>query len=214
MLTVKFDAGVKYTRRRESMVGVRQFDEDAVINAALEVFLQKGLREATMKDLAEAANVRRGSLYNAYGDKEAVFLLAYDRYAAAVVRAAEMALGATDGREAVTGFFETLIGRMTASAPNGGCLTTRTVLDAAIFSERVSERVRGLLDALESRVTAMFQREEVRSQLALSPVHAALIVVTFTRGLTVMERAYPDQVRLRDSAAAIVSTLFQGRKED
>ena len=53
------------------MAGVRQFDEQEVIAVALDVFWRKGLHDATMQDLAAATGVQRGSLYNAYGDKEA-----------------------------------------------------------------------------------------------------------------------------------------------
>ena len=63
------------------MVGVRQFDEQEVIALALDVFWRKGLNDATMQDLAAATGVQRGSLYNAYGDKEAIFLRAFDQYA-------------------------------------------------------------------------------------------------------------------------------------
>ena len=55
------------------MVGVRQFDEQEMIATALDVFWRKGLHDATMQDLAAATGVQRGSLYNAYGDKEAIF---------------------------------------------------------------------------------------------------------------------------------------------
>src|SRR6266404_1211750 len=63
------------------MVGARQFDEQEVIAIALDVFWRKGLHDATMQDLAAATGVQRGSLYNAYGDKESIFLRAFDQYA-------------------------------------------------------------------------------------------------------------------------------------
>jgi TetR/AcrR family transcriptional regulator, transcriptional repressor for nem operon len=63
------------------MVGARQFDEQEAIAIALDVFWRKGLHDATMQDLATATGVQRGSLYNAYGDKEGIFLRAFDQYA-------------------------------------------------------------------------------------------------------------------------------------
>lgn len=63
------------------MVGVKQFDADQTVERALEVFWKKGLTQTSMQDPAEATGVLRGSLYNAYGDKEALFLHAYGRYA-------------------------------------------------------------------------------------------------------------------------------------
>jgi TetR/AcrR family transcriptional regulator, transcriptional repressor for nem operon len=58
------------------MVGVRQFDEERVLARALEVFREKSLRTASMQDLARATGVQRGSLYDAYGNKEELFLRA------------------------------------------------------------------------------------------------------------------------------------------
>ncbi|MGN8549728.1 TetR/AcrR family transcriptional regulator [Bradyrhizobium sp. 13971] len=78
------------------MVGVRQFDEDEMIATALDVFWRKGLHDATMQDLAAATGVQRGSLYNAYGDKEAIFLRAFDQYAAQFLDAAGSALAHGD----------------------------------------------------------------------------------------------------------------------
>ena len=74
------------------MVGTRQFDEQEVIATALEVFWRKGLHDATMQDLAAATGVQRGSLYNAYGDKEEIFLRAFDQYADQFLAAAGQAV--------------------------------------------------------------------------------------------------------------------------
>ena len=78
------------------MVGARQFDEQEVIAIALDVFWRKGLHDATMQDLATATGVQRGSLYNAYGDKEAIFLRAFDQYAGQFLETAGNALAQGD----------------------------------------------------------------------------------------------------------------------
>ncbi len=70
------------------MAGVRQFDEAAAMEAALSLFWRQGLAATSMPDLAGATGVQRGSLYNAYGDKEAIFLRAFDLYAERFLAAA------------------------------------------------------------------------------------------------------------------------------
>ena len=95
------------------MVGVRQFDEQEVIALALDVFWRKGLREATMQDLAAATGVQRGSLYNAYGDKEAIFLRAFDQYAGAVPRDRRQGAGGGDVAARLRNFFDVIIVNMT-----------------------------------------------------------------------------------------------------
>src|SRR5215475_3696472 len=111
------------------MVGVRQFDEQEMIATALDVFWRKGLHDATMQDLAAATGVQRGSLYNAYGDKEAIFLRAFDQYTKQFLQTAADALAQGSAAERLRNFLDVVIVNMTSGAPTRGCLTTRTALD-------------------------------------------------------------------------------------
>src|SRR4051794_22316561 len=110
------------------MVGVRQFDEQVVIASALDVFWRKGLHDATMQDLAAATGVQRGSLYNAYGDKEAIFLRAFDQYAEEFLQATRRVLAEGDAAARLPKFFDMVVINMTSGSPPRGCLTTRTAL--------------------------------------------------------------------------------------
>ena len=58
----------------------REFDKDEVLGAALQVFWQKGYEGASLSDLTDAMGITRPSLYAAFGNKEALFLQALDRY--------------------------------------------------------------------------------------------------------------------------------------
>jgi AcrR family transcriptional regulator len=188
------------------MVGVRQFDEQEVIALALDVFWRKGLHDATMQDLAAATGVQRGSLYNAYGDKEAIFLRAFDQYAAQFLETAAKALAEGDVAARLRTFFDVLIVNMTSGSPSRGCLTTRTALDAGISSDEVRECVRGLLDRLEQIVSQAIGSAPGKPA-AIDANRLARVVVTFTRGLAVMERAGYSRKQLRESAATFVDAL-------
>jgi len=58
----------------------REFDRDAVLDAAMRVFWRKGFSAASMNDLCDAMGIRSPSLYAAFGGKEALFLEALDHY--------------------------------------------------------------------------------------------------------------------------------------
>ena len=58
----------------------REFDNDDVLRIAFEQFWRNGVRGTSLSDIARDAGVQRGSLYNAFGSKEALFLRAYERY--------------------------------------------------------------------------------------------------------------------------------------
>jgi AcrR family transcriptional regulator len=188
------------------MVGVRQFDEHEMIATALDVFWRKGLHDATMQDLADATGVQRGSLYNAYGDKEAIFLRAFDRYAAQFLETAGNALAQGDAAARMQNFFDVIIVNMTSGSPPRGCLTTRTALDSAISGTAVRQRVQGLLSRLEQLVSKAIGSAPGR-QLTIDANRLARVVVTFTRGLAVMERAGYGRRQLKEAAATFVEAL-------
>jgi TetR/AcrR family transcriptional regulator, transcriptional repressor for nem operon len=191
------------------MVGVRQFDEQEVIALALDVFWRKGLNDATMQDLAAATGVQRGSLYNAYGDKEAIFLRAFDQYAKEFLASVENLLSEGDVAARLTKFFDSAILNMTGGSPPRGCLTTRTALNAGISSEAVRRRVQALLGRLEQVVSkAISSAPDGRT--APEANRLARVVVTFTRGLAVMERAGYSRKQLKESAATFVDALVGG----
>src|SRR4051812_18376698 len=58
----------------------RGFDVDRALDRALEVFWRKGYEGATLPDLTRAMGINRPSLYAAFGNKEALFRRALDRY--------------------------------------------------------------------------------------------------------------------------------------
>jgi TetR/AcrR family transcriptional regulator, transcriptional repressor for nem operon len=193
------------------MAGVRQFDESEMLGEALGVFWRKGLRATTMQDIAQASGVQRGSLYNAYGGKEEIFLLAFDSYVGRFLDNIRHALDSTPNPEqGLRALFDAAIASMTSGSPARGCLSTRTATESAALDDpRLQERLRGMLDELRRIVLATFSTDAARARLAVSPEEAADLVVTFTRGLAVMERVYQDADHLDRIAAALVRTLFR-----
>jgi TetR/AcrR family transcriptional regulator, transcriptional repressor for nem operon len=187
------------------MVGTRQFDEDKVLADALALFWRKGLRATSMLDLAAATGVQRGSLYNAFGGKEDLFLLAFDRYAGRFLATARKCLDAPAADVALARFLDAAIASMTVGLPSRGCLTTKTATDSDLIGEAVRTKVRALLDTLETEIETALSRHA--GELVLPPAETARLVVTFTRGLAVMERVYHDPRRLRQTADALVQTL-------
>ena len=194
------------------MVGVRQFDEERVLSDALAVFWRKGLRATSMLDLAEATGVQRGSLYNAYGDKEELFLLAFDRYAKRFLETARKSLRGEDVESTLRTFLNTMIANMTDGVPPRGCLTTKTANETDLIGDAVSDKVRDLLDELEAVLADGFARHA--DELNLPPGDAANLVVTFTRGLAVMERVHHDASRLRKTADLLVKSLVAADRRE
>jgi AcrR family transcriptional regulator len=62
------------------MVRPREFDREEALRKAIDVFWAKGYAAASTDDLREAMGIGRQSLYNAFGDKKALYLEALGSY--------------------------------------------------------------------------------------------------------------------------------------
>ncbi|MFG1296516.1 MULTISPECIES: TetR/AcrR family transcriptional regulator [Xanthobacter] len=193
------------------MVGVRQFDEAKLLATVLDVFWRKGWQATSMSDLAEASGVQRGSLYNAYGGKEALFLLAFESYAQRFLADVRTAIDAPSAAVALNRFFDVAIANMTAGHPPRGCLTTKMVAESEAAGELVQARLRQLLNDLRTIMQSALAIDQIRAGLKLSPEETAEILVTFTRGLAIMEALYHSSDQLRSTSNSLARALLSTR---
>ena len=114
------------------MSGKPQFDEAAVIAAAMGVFWRHGYAAASISDLTEATGLSRSSLYQRFRDKDGLFQEALAAYTERVVRRMNAAKADT-----ARGRLEALL---RAYLPDGssrpaGCLITRSCAEISELSE-------------------------------------------------------------------------------
>jgi hypothetical protein len=111
-----------------------------------------------------------------------------------------------DAAARLRNLLDMIIVNMTSGSPPRGCLTTRTALDAAISSSAVRQRVQGLLSRLEQLISKAISSAPDKL-LAIDANRLARVVVTFTRGLAVMERAGYGRKQLKETAATFIDAL-------
>ena len=59
----------------------REFDEEKVLEAAMDAFWEKGYEATSLADLCIRTGLHKGSLYQAFGDKHELFMQALRHYA-------------------------------------------------------------------------------------------------------------------------------------
>lgn len=62
------------------MVNIRKFDVDEALDQILMIFWQKGYDHTSLDDIVRVTGVKRQSLYNAFGNKDQMFITVYERY--------------------------------------------------------------------------------------------------------------------------------------
>jgi TetR/AcrR family transcriptional repressor of nem operon len=64
----------------ERMARPREFDEQAVLDAAVQCFWARGYEAISVRDPIEKTGITGASLYNAFGDKRALYQRVLDHY--------------------------------------------------------------------------------------------------------------------------------------
>jgi AcrR family transcriptional regulator len=192
----------------------REFDHDEVLRIAFDRFWRKGVRGASLSDIAREAGVQRGSLYNAFGSKEALFLQAYERYAEDYLATLQKTLATGSLRKRLTAFFDLTITNFRSGTPPRGCPTTRGLMElGAAEGEGLDDDAREAFASLIARITALVRDTlsagAARGEFDGNPAAAALHIVTVTRGLAVLERAFGDEPQLRKIAAHTIDLVLR-----
>jgi AcrR family transcriptional regulator len=110
--------------------GKPQYDETAVIEAAMLVFWRHGYAAASINDLTSATGLSRSSIYQRFGDKEGLFREAVARYTERVLRRMNHIDGAS-ARSRVEALLRDFLPRTSATARPAGCMLARSCAEQA-----------------------------------------------------------------------------------
>lgn len=178
------------------MVGTRKFNEEDVLEHAIDVFWSKGYAATTMLDLAKETGVQRGSLYNAYQNKNTLFLKAFTHFTQQYLSFVESELQARNVKKAFTHFFKGMSERLTADKDIKGCFSTRTIMEAAQQCPEINKGLVYFLDGLEAVIAKRLKQAIQEKQFSGNAVATARYLVALTRGIAVIERVYNDKKRM------------------
>ncbi|MVU80483.1 TetR family transcriptional regulator [Nocardia sp. ET3-3] len=182
----------------------RQFDERALLDAAVELFWARGFDNTSVEDVSRATGIGNGSIYAAYGNKRGLFLAAFEKYcehrARFVCHVVESAPGSA--RDAVRALCRAVIDDCAAHPDRRGCLminsiahlATRIPEVATIGARTTATMENGVADRLRDAQTATGPADE-----ALLSALSANIIMT-TQGLIQLSRMGVTPPRLREIA--------------
>lgn len=182
------------------MTGVKQFDHDIVVDRAMMLFWRMGYGATSIQDLERATRLRRGSLYNAFGDKQGLFVAALKRYEVTVGSERIKQLSNPDPYRAIEGFLNTLIEQMSEPSRPRGCLHTNTSLEFPSAPDAVLRIIAERTSATENAIYAVLRQAKARGTLSKDVnVRAfARFYLGVAKGIGVLHKVYGDSSMLRD----------------
>lgn len=193
------------------MARTKEFDPDAALQAALELFWRRGYEATSMTDLVEHLGVGRASIYATFGNKHALYLKALDRYEQAglspMVRELSQPGPALPAVRAV-------VRRYAAEAADEelrwcGCLVTNTAAELAPHDPAAARRVERNWDHLETVLHSALVRAQAQGELPADrdPLTLARMLLVLLQGLRVVGKASGDPARVRDAAEQALALL-------
>lgn len=166
----------------------RAFDLDQALDAALQVFWEKGYEGTSLPDLTSAMGISRPSLYAAFGNKEELFRQAAARYQSGRACHLQTALLEPTSRRVVEEIWRGCIRLTTCPENPRGCLMVQGALAGSAAAALIREELTRHRAAGEAALRIRLERALEAGDLPpdADPAVLARYVATVTNGIAVM----------------------------
>jgi len=180
------------------MARPRSFDPDEALDAARDVFWQKGFQGTSLDDITAATGLAKPSLYAAFGDKNALFLKVLDRYHARIVANAERILDeGPSARDAIERWLKGFVPFCSGIKGSRGCLSVNTAADGVSDQKEIRKRIERFNRKLEQLLRNRLHADRAQFLDTFDPDAAAHTIMAIYLGLMVLAREAPDAARVR-----------------
>jgi len=193
------------------MARPREFDETAVLEAAMNCFWARGFEQTSVRDLAEQMGITGASLYNAFGDKRSLFKQAFVYYLEQTVRERIARFERLPPLAAIHAFFGEIIEHSVNDERRRGCMLVNVALELAPYDHEFQKLVVEEMVFLEGffhRCIEAGQHDgSIDDTRPADELAKLLLSVLF--GIRVLARTRPQREVLEGAANAALKLLGQ-----
>ncbi|HKH09517.1 MAG TPA: TetR/AcrR family transcriptional regulator [Rubrobacter sp.] len=191
------------------MPRTKEFRPEEALDAAVQLFWLRGYGATSMRDLLDGMGIGRGSFYDTFGDKHALFLAALDRFESSRTSWIDEALE-DSGLDGIEEVFRRTIEGMVRFEPRRGCLLANTAVELAPHDPEVAARISRYVRRTEEAFTGALVRAQGAGEIpaeSSDPKVLARFLVSNLHGLRVLARAGSDRQTLEDAARVALEAL-------
>jgi TetR/AcrR family transcriptional regulator, transcriptional repressor for nem operon len=191
------------------MARPREFDEETVLDAAVQCFWNRGYEATSVRDLIEKTGITAASLYNAFGDKRALYQKALDHYVEGSIATRISRCEGLTPREAISTFFTEILIRSLGDRDHKGCMLVNAALEVASRDPDFQTIVAGVLIRIEAFFLAHVQAGQADGSITRSLPAETLAqhLLTVLMGVRVLARVRPEPALLEGAVAAALMLL-------
>jgi AcrR family transcriptional regulator len=165
----------------------REFKLDEALDRALQVFRRNGYEGSSVAELTEAMGINPPSLYAAFGNKEALFRKALDRYAVRRTAHWDEALNEPSARRMIEVLLRETALFLTEECNPPGCLLVRSTVSCGETAEVIRKELASRRTAGEVAIRERLERAIADGELSgnVSPADFARYITTVLEGMAV-----------------------------
>ncbi|MCK9858960.1 TetR/AcrR family transcriptional regulator [Paenibacillus sp. ATY16] len=190
------------------MARSKEFDVDAVLLKAMKLFWTQGYEKTSMQDLVEHMGIHRRSIYDTFGDKHALYLMALKRYSDTVWSSIEQrAQSSLSAKAAILSVMEAAIAQ-SEERPRG-CLMVNTAVELAMHDPELESCVNQGWAGTEELFRKLIIKGQQAGELSasLEPELLAPYLNNALIGLRVMVKTQNHTEKLQQVIATTMSIL-------
>ncbi|MBT0670041.1 TetR/AcrR family transcriptional regulator [Novosphingobium profundi] len=190
----------------------REFDPDAALGAALQVFWKHGYDGASLAELTEAMGITKPSLYACFGNKEALFKKALDLYERDKLAYIRSALEAPSARGVAERLFKGGVETYCGASESQGCLGVISLVACTNEDSSIRDHVIARRQSSEAALVARFEEALADGDLpeGTDPKVLAQCLTTMLQGLAIRAQAGAERADLEKLIAGFLA-MWPGR---
>ena len=191
------------------MARPREFDETVVLDAAVHCFWVQGYEATSVKSLMESTGLTAASLYNAYGDKRAMFRTALDRYIDSSIGGRIRRCETLPPRDAIRSFFDDILHRTLSDRDHKGCMVVNSALELAPHDPEFRKVIAAALKRVETFFRTCAENGQADGTITRSRPAGTLAqhLLSVLMGIRVLARVRPEQPLLEGAIGTALALL-------
>lgn len=185
----------------------REFDKEAALKKATELFWRNGYRGVSLDDLTQAMEINKPSLYAAFGDKESLFLASIDFYRESVMRPQFQKLMSCENlKDGFRAFFKDMV-KVVTNKERPGCMIACMLSQESCESEAIQAKLAHSLDAADRGFTMLLTQHKDELHPYIDPQSTAKMLTSMLHGFAIRARAGATAKELEVIAESAIKTI-------
>ncbi|GAA6767557.1 TetR/AcrR family transcriptional regulator [Flavobacterium sp. CGRL1] len=193
------------------MARTKEFNEDQVLDKAIEIFWHKGYNGTSAQDLVNHLGLSRSSLYDTFGDKQKLFARALKKYHDEnYIKIKEILETATNIKETLSVIFKLAVVESLEDRITKGCFMVNSAVELAMHDADIAKIVNDNRKIMEEVFYTAVKKGQELGQISPKQEARSLARFIFNNysGIRVLARAGERDKQVYDDILKSIFALF------